>query len=221
MSIAPVKEPAAIKPRHTPVFYYLEDPPEQFQRWPPDPSEEARLIWWRNQLNAEHHVRHCKAYLGRYGREWAPSCINPDAETHYPHRPHLAEPPPPPPPSDEPHFPGMCATENEAVRDQFREVHATFSAPFGGPEWVALVNWRRREGEAGRLARGEYEHLMRYLVWAEGRHDDLNGRGRAAYEAWLATPPAAERRRASELTAANRGAADEATRLREAWRLHP
>ena len=82
----------------------------------------------------------------------------------------------------------LQSTQNEAVPASFRELHATFTAPFASPEWVELVNWRRREGERGRLAEGEYHHLMHYLLWAEGHQANLRGRGSDAYRQWLPTP---------------------------------
>ena len=173
------QRPQPPQPRHSHVLY-LRDPPDQIQRWPSDPAEERRLQQWRDKLDADYH-----AYIGQLP---LPSFMNPNAPTHYHPRPDLTWPPPPPPLTPEPRYPMLQSTQNEAVPASFRELHATFTAPFASPEWVELVNWRRREGERGRLAEGEYPHLMHYLLWAEGHQANLRGRGSDAYRQWLPTP---------------------------------
>ena len=186
MSFQPKPKQNAARPRHTRVFY-LGDTPEQIQRWPPDRPEELRLQRWRDRLDASIEP------------EPLPSCVNPYAPTHFGPRPDLVwYPPPPPPESEEPRYPKLRATQNEEVPYSLRELHATFPAPFGGAEWTDMVNWRRREGEGNRLAPGEYEHLMRYLQWAEEHDAHLRGRGRNDYLDWLPTPEQ-ERQAAAEV----------------------
>jgi hypothetical protein len=62
---------------------------------------------------------------------------------------------------------GGVASPLIALPQAFDEIHASFNAPFGSPEWQALVNWRRVEAERGHLKFGDDRHLEQYLHWAE------------------------------------------------------
>lgn len=168
------------QPRHR-TATYLRPPCEQIQRWPSDPDEEKRLQEWRYNIDT--------AYEARAGQPdpltW---CSKEPTQRCHAYRPDRAQTPPPPPPSNEPHYPGLRATHNDDVPDFFKELHATFQAPFASDEWIKLVNWRRREGEGNRLARGELDHLMDYLGWAESHHANIRGRGSVAYSKWMPSP---------------------------------
>ena len=171
-------EQAAEPPRRHPREFYLRETPEQFQRWPTDPTEEQRLRDWSEKCEAEY-----AAYKG------PPHPLTPgDGNGWHDRRPDRALPPPPPPRSMEPHYPGLHSTQNDDVHECFKELHETFQAPFASPKWVELVNWRRREGEGGRLADGELHHLMHYLRWAEAHDLNRRGRGRDAYADWMPSP---------------------------------
>jgi hypothetical protein len=172
--------PADPKQRHRTVVY-LRPPYDQLQRWPSDPDEEQRLQEWRDNIDTGYDARAGPPdQLTWYSKGPTP--------WRHDSRPDRAQTPPKPPPSNEPHYPGLRATQNDAVPDFFKELHATFQAPFASPEWVNLVNWRRREGERHRLAYGELDHLMDYLGWAEGHHANIRGRGSVAYSKWLPSP---------------------------------